>query len=606
MGNDHEGGTVAYCGMRLPIAAYKATLVTNRPGGTMTMGAAGLETQPSATTYELGDLVAQAWNGKVHVPHFQRDFRWTTKDVLRLFDSIVKGYPIGNLLLWVRRTPARSFTLGSLVIDAPGYEEAFWVVDGQQRITSLANALHPEGHLNEPFAIYYDLAERKFISQPKTREPHHIALPVLFDLKKLLAWFRTEGETVLELFDEADRVATALRQYKVPAYLVRHDDLDVLTDIFDRMNNYGKRLNRAEIFSALYAGPEDGAEERLNLSRIADRVASRTGFGTIDTDTVLASILARRGPDPARDIRNEFTSTGRRSAPEFGNENQDTAYAQGEEALVRAISFLQSEAGVPHVSLLAYRALLVVLTRFFAHFPEPEPNTLRLLRRLYWRVAVSGPAVFKGSFTQVSRVLCARIHKGDVHGSIKGLMDAMAEAQPSLPTIERFRTNEAAAKIILSAWWSLRPRSLVTGDPYDAQDLATLLGDQKTAATAAQVIFPRGLTAQQQLYAANRLFLPTSTDPVSEITMLLTRQPLGLDDVTWESVLTSHAMSRQMTAALADGDRTAFLALRQEAIQTQLTGFLERMAEWSYEDTPSLDSLDFDGLDELANDESQN
>jgi hypothetical protein len=571
----------------------------------MTMGAAGLETQPSATTYELGDLVAQAWNGKVHVPHFQRDFRWTTKDVLRLFDSIVKGYPIGNLLLWVRRTPARSFTLGSLAIDAPGYEEAFWVVDGQQRITSLANALHPEGHLNEPFAIYYDLAERRFISQPKTREPQHIALPVLFDLKRLLTWFRTEGETVSDLFDEADRVATALRQYRVPAYLVRHDNLDVLTDIFDRMNNYGKRLNRAEIFSALYAGPEDGAGERLNLSRIADRVAARTGFGTIDTDTVLASILARRGPDPARDIRNEFSSTSRRSAPEFRDENQDTAYSQGEEALVRAISFLASEAGVPHVSLLAYRALLVVLTRFFAHFPQPEPNTLRLLRRLYWRVAVSGPAVFKGSFTQVSRVLCARIHKDDEHGSIRGLMDAMAEAQPSLPTIERFRTNEAAAKIILSAWWSLRPRSLVTGDPYDAQDLATLLGDQKTAATAAQVIFPRGLTAQQQLYAANRLFLPTSTDPVSEIVTLLTRQPMDLDDATWESVLTSHVMSRQVTEALAEGDRSGFLTLRQEAIQAQLTGFLERMAEWKYEDTPSLDSLDFDGLDELGDAESQ-
>jgi len=388
------------------------------------MSTTGLETQPSATTYELGDLVAQAWSGKVHVPHFQRDFRWTTTDVLRLFDSIVKGYPIGNLLLWVRRTPARSFTLGKLRIEAPEAAEAFWVVDGQQRVTSLANALHPEGHLHEPFSVYYDLAEKRFIYQPKIREPQHIALPVLFDLKKLLGWFRTEGEVVAELFDEADRVATALRQYKVPAYLVRQDDLDVLTDIFDRMNNYGKRLNRAEIFSALYAGPEEGAAERLNLSRIADRVAARTGFGGIDTDTVLASILARRGPDPSRDIRNEFTTAGRRTAPEFENEDQYTAYAEGEEALVRAIGFLQSEAGVPHIAFLVYRALLVVMTRFFAHFPAPGPNTLRLLRRLYWRVAVSGPAVFKGSFTQLDRALCARIRKGDEHGSIQGLMDA--------------------------------------------------------------------------------------------------------------------------------------------------------------------------------------
>ncbi|MFF3963022.1 DUF262 domain-containing protein [Streptomyces griseorubiginosus] len=563
------------------------------------MTTAGLETQPSATTYELGDLVAQAWNGRIHVPHFQRDFRWGTTDVLRLFDSIVKGYPIGNLLLWVRKTPARSFTLGQLKIDAPASPDALWVVDGQQRITSLANALSPEGHLHEPFSIYYDLREKRFIAQPKTREPQHIALPVLFDLKKLLGWFRTEGELVAELFDEADRVATALRQYKVPAYLVRQDDLDILTDIFDRMNNYGKRLNRAEIFSALYAGPEEGAAERLNLSRIADRIAARTGFGTVDTDTVLASILARRGPDPSRDIRNEFSSTGRRTAPEFEDENQYTAYGEGEEALVRAIGFLQTEAEVPHIALLVYRALLVVLTRFFAHFPDPEPNTRRLLRRLYWRVAVSGPAVFKGSFTQVSRVLCARIRKGDERGSIMGLMDAMAEAQPSMPTIERFRTNEAAAKIILSSWWSLRPRSLVTGVPVDLQGLSTLLADQKTAATVAHVVFPRGLTAQQVLYAANRLFLPSAEDPVSEITTLLAHRPPHLDEGTWNLVLASHTMSREASQALAEGDREGFLELRQQIIQQHLDNFLGRMAEWDYEDTPSLDSLDFDALDEL-------
>ncbi|CAL9506805.1 hypothetical protein SUDANB171_03543 [Streptomyces sp. enrichment culture] len=567
------------------------------------MTASGLETQPSATTYELGDLVAQAWKGRIHVPHFQRDFRWGTTDVLRLFDSIVKGYPIGNLLFWVRETPQRSFTLGQLKIDASAAPDAFWVVDGQQRITSLANALSPEGHLHEPFSIYYDLRERRFIGQPKALEPQHIALPVLFDLKKLIGWFRTEGELVTDLFDEADRVATALRQYKVPAYLVRQDDLDILTDIFDRMNNYGKRLNRAEIFSALYAGPEEGAEERLNLSRIADRIASRTGFGTIDTDTVLAAILARRGPDSSRDIRNEFSSVGRRTAPEFEDEDQYAAYGGGEEALVRAIGFLQNEAGVPHIALLVYRALLVVLTRFFAHFPDPQPNTRRLLRRLYWRVAVSGPTVFKGSFTQVSRVLCARIRQGDEHGSIMGLMEAMALAQPSLPTIERFRTNEAAAKTILSSWWSLRPRSLVTGAPVDLTSLSTLLADQKTAGTVAHVIFPRGLTPRQVLYAANRLFLPSAEDPVSEATTLLARRPVHLEEETWKRVLASHAMDERTSQALALGDRQGFLDSRQQIIQKHLEDFLGRMAEWDYEDTPSLASLDFDVFDEL--DESE-
>ncbi|MFD5903686.1 DUF262 domain-containing protein [Streptomyces microflavus] len=566
----------------------------------MSMGTAGLETQPSATTYDLEDLISHAWSGKVRVPHFQRDFRWGTQDVIRLFDSIIKGYPIGSLLLWVRRSPADTLMLGRLKIEAPASEETLWVVDGQQRITSLANALSPRGNLHTPFSVYYDLAAKEFVPQPKTLEPQHIPLPVLFDLKILIGWFRGEGQAAFEYFDEAERVAKILRQFKVPAYLVRQDDEKILTDIFDRMNNYGKRLSRAEIFSALFAGPEEGHQDRLSLSRIADRVANRTGFGTIDDDTVLAAILARRGPDPARDIRNEFEESARRTVREFPGEDRDSAYAEGEEALVRAVGFLQTHAGVPHLSLLAYRALLVVLTRFFAHFPEPQENTLRLLRRLYWRVAVAGPAVFKGSFTQVGRVLSARIKQGDEHGSVHGLIAAMADAPTSPPNPVRFKTNEATAKVVLSAWWSLGPRSLVTGRPFDAQDLATLLGDQSTAAMAAHRIYPRGLTPQQQLLAANRLFLPTSTDPVDEIPVLLSQKPIDLEEQQWEAVLASHCIDDSMIDEILNGNRNAFLAKRQEVITRQLQEFLNRMAEWSYEDTPSLDSLDLDELDDLA------
>jgi len=115
----------------------------------------------------------------------------------------------------------------------------------------------------------------------------------------------------------------------------------------------------------------------------------------------------------------------------------------------------------------------------------------------------------------------------------------------------------------------------------------------------AHVIFPRGLTAHQALYAANRLVLPSAEDPVSEITALLAHQPPHFDDRAWDAVLGSHVIDRAMCAAVAEGDRERFLALRQELIRQQLSDFLDRMAEWDFEDTPALDSLDFDAIDEL-------
>jgi hypothetical protein len=559
---------------------------------------AGLDTQPSALVYELDDLVQLAWSGRVRVPHFQRDFRWNTDDVVRLFDSIIRGYPIGSLLLWARRSPADHITLGALDIDAPEGDGILWVVDGQQRVISLANALHVDGYGHSIFGVAYDLATGSFVPRPKLAEPRYLPLPVLFDLDKLLEWFHNPESANTEYFAEARRVAKLLRQFKIPATLVRQDDEAALTDIFDRLNNYGKRLSRAEIFSALFAGPEASAKDRLSIPRIAQHVAAQTGFGTIDANTVLHAILARRGPDPTRDIRSEFDDKGRRNEPEFPREDQATAYSEGEKALIGAVRFLQEDAGVPHLSLLTYKALLVVITRFFAHFPEPKSRNVQLLRRTYWRVAISGPAVFKGSFTQMSRALCALIMPGDEAGSVDNLARSMQVAAPVLPNLERFRTNEATGKIILCSWWDLRPRSPRTTRQFNSSELYDLLADETTAALAVRRIV-RGLDQSKQLWASNRIFVPSISESADTVLEDLSQQPIDVDDLAWDIILESFCLNRKIVEALQHGHRDEFLAARQLKVTQCLADFLSRMAEWDLEDTPALSSLDLDEMDDL-------
>jgi uncharacterized protein with ParB-like and HNH nuclease domain len=50
--------------------------------------ASELATRPTATTLDVEALVTMAWRGEIRVPHFQRDFRWQRRDVIRLFESI--------------------------------------------------------------------------------------------------------------------------------------------------------------------------------------------------------------------------------------------------------------------------------------------------------------------------------------------------------------------------------------------------------------------------------------------------------------------------------------------------------------------------------------
>jgi hypothetical protein len=318
-----------------------------------------LDSPPTATTYDVETLVRMAWSGKIRVPHFQRDFRWNWDDVRKLMDSIIKGYPVGSLLLWVRPASKQVLHLADLTVNAPKLTDAYWVVDGQQRLTSLANALSPQGQHSHRFAIAYDLVNREFTQTPQAEIPEIIPLPVIFDLQLILKWFNRYPH-LSDHLDLATGLTRKIRQFEVPAYLVSQRDPKILQDIFDRMNNYGKRLSRAEIFSALNAGDEDRRDNVLSFAGIAERIDQDFQYGRIDNDTVLAAVLARRGPEVRRDIRAEFSKEG--------DEGQEAAYRAGEQALRNAVSFLQNEAGVPHFAMLAYRYLIVVLTRLFAFY----------------------------------------------------------------------------------------------------------------------------------------------------------------------------------------------------------------------------------------------
>lgn len=86
------------------------------------------------------DLVAEVTGGQLRIPPFQRSFKWESVDVVALFDSIFRGFPVGNLLFWRRPAPAADVRIGPLLIHAPDVPLANWVVDGQQRITSLVGA----------------------------------------------------------------------------------------------------------------------------------------------------------------------------------------------------------------------------------------------------------------------------------------------------------------------------------------------------------------------------------------------------------------------------------------------------------------------------------
>lgn len=92
----------------------------------------------------LVGLVEQAYEGKICLPNFQRDFVWTREEVADLIRSIVRGYFIGSLLL-LRCDPNNPPFAPVVLRGARQPDEvprpSHLILDGQQRLSSLIYAL---------------------------------------------------------------------------------------------------------------------------------------------------------------------------------------------------------------------------------------------------------------------------------------------------------------------------------------------------------------------------------------------------------------------------------------------------------------------------------
>ena len=66
----------------------------------------------TSQNYSIAELRTRVKAGQLRVPQFQRSFRWERRDVLNLVDSVLRGYPIGSLLLWKREAEAERLRIG--------------------------------------------------------------------------------------------------------------------------------------------------------------------------------------------------------------------------------------------------------------------------------------------------------------------------------------------------------------------------------------------------------------------------------------------------------------------------------------------------------------
>lgn len=116
---------------------------------------------------EVGNILKDVQTGKIGLPDLQRPFVWGNEKVRDLLDSMLRGYPIGYVMLWDSPSDnaGKKSAIGSnqKVYAVP----KSLVIDGQQRLTALLSSLYGVSVRDKSFRertvkVAYDPIARSF------------------------------------------------------------------------------------------------------------------------------------------------------------------------------------------------------------------------------------------------------------------------------------------------------------------------------------------------------------------------------------------------------------------------------------------------------------
>lgn len=527
-----------------------------------------LEEAPTIIPLNVRLLLQRVQSGSVRVPVFQRPLRWKAADVLRLFDSIVRGYPVGSLLFWRKDAePASQHRIGDVTIAVPGSDDAWWIVDGQQRVTALAAALMDlDQGPDSVWTVRFDPVKRAFLSGPVLpgEEGRVVPLSVLGDLRRLGRWMR--GST---LDDEALSVVEETQQrildYPLSAYLMETSNPDALRGVFARMNSTGVRMRSDEVFQALLGDrSKDGRSLDLNALQAA---CDLDGFGQPPREEVLKAVLAMSNQDPTRRIEALNDST---LADLVGFE--DAA-----EALGRAVRFLQTDpagldapgAGIPCYAFLPYPVVFVLLAKWFHLFPDSDALIRRSLSLWLWRGVVT--ATHERAAVSKLRLQVRMIEGDSAESARDALLNLVGEPTRVDWSLQAFSSRSAASRVELLALLSLVPR-------HRDGDLVSWRALVSDGQRVAREIFPS--SHWKKLGKDSRALAKSAANRA-----LLDDRHTGLraaflewDPVVHQGALASHLIDEHLWRKLKEDDAEAFLRLRATRVQTRVGDFLSSRA----------------------------
>ena len=223
------------------------------------------------TQYSVSSILNYVENSQIAIPEIQRPFVWKGEEVRALIDSLYEGYPIGYLIVWQNsQVRVRGFGKG-------GTKKI--LIDGQQRVTALMAALLGKEVLDEQYQscririAFNPLAQtgdERFAVCDEKHEQDSKWIPdisIFFRRDFSFRQFEKEykeansGEDFTPLEESVDTLKEIVKHQVGVIELSFLLDIDVVSEIFIRINLQGKPLNQEDfVMSKISVNEEYGGD----------------------------------------------------------------------------------------------------------------------------------------------------------------------------------------------------------------------------------------------------------------------------------------------------------------------------------------------------------
>ncbi|OOQ02269.1 hypothetical protein BB420_06570 [Helicobacter pylori] len=301
--------------------------------------------------------VVDGLNIRYFLPDIQREYVWlkkaNEKKIEQLFDSILRGYPIGSFLFWKlqKEDIAKSdeqdsdklnFQLYQFItnyderkphnekmrIEEIKRDDLYIVLDGQQRLTSLYIGLkgtrtlkkkrvrYDDPNAYEEKRLYLNLKHQPNMDNPEDnyRFEFHAKTPEndkehwwfkvgdILELKSVVNYTREHklGDEESELLETLNK---AFHDKQLISYFEETEkNLNKVLNIFIRVNSGGVKLSYSDLLMSILTA-SFSRDIRKKMNELVDTLKEK-GFPNVGKDQVLKTCLLLIGKDTTFELKN--------------------------------------------------------------------------------------------------------------------------------------------------------------------------------------------------------------------------------------------------------------------------------------------------------------